>query len=144
MTDNEKNNGRQGAVQLRVRYAECDPMGLLHHAKYLEYLELARTELLRVAGPSYRELEEAGVFFVVAKLDIRYKAPIRYDDLVTVRTRVERTTRTRVDHAYDLYVNGTLCTEAHSTLACVGRDGRPILMPENLWPQEQSDAPPAT
>lgn len=123
----------QSVVQIRVRYAECDPMGLLHHAKYFEYLELSRTELLRSSGVSYRELEERGVFFVVARLEIRYKAPIRYDDVVEITTRVERITRTRVDHSYRMAVEGRLCTEATSTLACVDRTGRPILMPENLW-----------
>jgi acyl-CoA thioester hydrolase len=121
-------------VELRVRYAECDAFGYLHHAKYFEYFELARTELLRHQGARYRDLEERGVFFVVAKIECRYKAPIRYDDLVTIRTRVERKTRTRVDHVYEVYVDGRLVSEASSTLACVGRDGRPILMPEELWP----------
>ena len=88
-------------IQVRVRYAECDPMGLLHHAKYFEYLELSRTELLRASGISYRELEARGVFFVVAKLEIRYKAPIRYDDEVTIHTQVERITRTRVSVKFE-------------------------------------------
>jgi acyl-CoA thioester hydrolase len=111
-------------------------MGLLHHAKYLEYLELARTELLRAQGMSYRECEARGVFFVVARLEIRYQAPIRYDDLITIETMVERITRTRVDHAYRLFVKGILCTEANSTLACVNTAGKPILMPDNLWPSD--------
>jgi acyl-CoA thioester hydrolase len=126
----------QSTIELRVRYAECDPMGLLHHAKYLEYLELARTELLRAQGMSYRECEARGVFFVVARLEIRYQAPIRYDDLITIETKVERITRTRVDHAYRLFVKGILCTEANSTLACVNTAGKPILMPDNLWPSD--------
>lgn len=130
------NPNDKSEVQLRVRYAECDPMGYLHHAKYFEYLELSRTELLRASGISYRELEEQGVFFVVAKLEIRYKAPIRYDDIVTLTTKVDRITRTRVDHSYRMSVGKTLCTEATSTLACVNKQGRPILMPENLWPAE--------
>jgi len=122
-------------VDVRVRYAECDPGGYLHHAKYFEYLELSRTELLRASGVSYRELESQGFLFVVAKLEIRYKAPIRYDDVVKIHTTVERITRTRVDHSYRMFVDGVLCTEATSTLACVSAtDGRPTLMPENLWP----------
>ncbi|HRX85298.1 MAG TPA: thioesterase family protein [Phycisphaerae bacterium] len=132
----------QSEVQVRVRYAECDPMGLLHHAKYFEYLELSRTELLRASGVSYRELEARGVFFVVAKLEIRYKAPIRYDDVVIIHTRVERITRTRVDHSYRMLVNGVVCTEASSTLACVDTSGRPILMPENLWPDDPTEPRP--
>jgi len=121
-------------VQVRVRYSECDAFGYLHHARYFEYLELARTELLRAQGRRYRDLEQQGVFFVVARIECRYKAPLRYDDLVTIRTRVVRTTRTRVDHEYEILVDGRVVSEASSTLACVARNGRPTLMPDNLWP----------
>jgi acyl-CoA thioester hydrolase len=131
-----KPHASQSEVQIRVRYAECDAMGLLHHAKYLEYLEVSRTELLRASGISYREMESQGFFFVVAKLEIRYKAPIRYDDVVTIHTQVERITRTRVDHSYRITCNGVLRTEATSTLACVNREGRPTLMPDHLWPED--------
>ncbi|HEY3245021.1 MAG TPA: thioesterase family protein, partial [Phycisphaerae bacterium] len=93
-------------VQIRVRYAECDAMGVLHHARYFEYFEESRTELLRRNGFRYRDLESQGVFFVVYKLACRYHAPIRYDDVVTVVTRVERVTRTRVDHSYTILRDG--------------------------------------
>jgi acyl-CoA thioester hydrolase len=120
-------------IPVRVRYAECDSFGLLHHARYFEYFEMARTELLRSRGIRYRDLEAQGVFFVVTRIECRYRAPVRYDDLVTIRTRVVRKTRTRVDHTYEMHVDGRLVTEAASTLACVGRDGRPALMPEAMW-----------
>lgn len=129
-----KPHAKQSQVHIRVRYAECDAMGLLHHARYLEYLEVSRTDLLRASGITYRELEARGVFFVVAKMSIRFIAPIRYDDVVTVRTQVERITRTRVDHSYRIINNGVVATEATSTLACVNGQGRPILMPSDLWP----------
>ncbi len=122
-------------VQIRVRYAECDAMGLLHHAKYFEYLEVSRTELLRASGVSYRQMEAEGFFFVVAKISIRYRAPIRYDDVVTILTQVDRVSRTRVDHSYKIINNGVLATEATSTLACVDRAGKPTLMPAHLWPE---------
>ena len=129
-----KPHARQSEVQIRVRYAECDAMGLLHHSRYLEYMEISRTDLLRASGVSYKELEARGVFFVVAKLEIRYKARIGYDDVVTVRTQVDRITRTRVDHSYQIINNGVTATEATSTLACVNKEGKPILMPDDLWP----------
>lgn len=124
----------QTDVELRVRYAECDAMGYLYHGRYFEYFEVARTELLRQNGYRYRDLESQGIFFVVAKLECRFKRPIRYDDVVTVRAVVTRTTRTRVEHRYEVLREAVVCCEASSTLACVGRDGRPILMPEKLWP----------
>ncbi|MGD2111671.1 MAG: thioesterase family protein [Phycisphaerae bacterium] len=131
-----KRTGQPGdtcGVEFRVRYAECDAMGYLHHAKYWEYFEHARTELLRQLGVRYRDLEADGVFFVVYKAACKYLLPIRYDDVVTVRVTVERITRTRVDHSYVITRDGQQACEASSTLACVGRNGRPRLMPEALW-----------
>src|SRR6478672_11558947 len=62
-----------GEVQIRVRYAETDRMGLLHHANYLIYFEQARTELLRDQGRSYKDLEDAGFLLVLTKIEVRYK-----------------------------------------------------------------------
>ena len=125
--------GDRCSVEFRVRYAECDPMGYLHHAKYWEYFEHVRTELLRQNGVRYRDLEVDGVLFVVYKAACKYILPIRYDDLVTVTVQVARITRTRVDHTYVVDHEGKLACEASTTLACVGRDGRPVLMPDSLW-----------
>lgn len=119
-------------VDLRVRYAETDAFGYLHHAKYWEYFEVSRTELLRQNGVRYRDLEEEGFFFVVAKCDCRYLMPARYDDLLTVTTITERITRGRIDHRYEVRRDGDLICEAHTTLVCVGRDGKPIPMPDYL------------
>jgi acyl-CoA thioester hydrolase len=119
--------------QIRVRYAECDAMGYLHHAKYAEYLEEARTAALREQGVRYRDLEAEGVFYVVAKLSCRFMRAIHYDDVVTVRTSIERFTRTRIDHKYELLCDGRVTSEAQTTLACVGRDGRPMAMPDRIW-----------
>lgn len=125
--------GQFHCVEFRVRYAECDCMGYLHHSKYWEYFEHVRTELLRTNGFRYRDLEEQGVLFVVYKAACKYILPIRYDDLVRVTAVVTRITRTRVDHAYRVEKERALACEATTTLACVGRDGRPILMPDALW-----------
>ena len=125
--------GDRCSVEFRVRYAECDPMGYLHHAKYWEYFEHVRTELLRQNGFRYRDLETEDVLFVVYKAACKYLLPIRYDDLITVTAQVARITRTRVDHTYVVEVNDQRACEASTTLACVGRDGQLRLMPEALW-----------
>ena len=125
--------GDRCSVEFRVRYAECDPMGYLHHAKYWEYFEHVRTELLRQNGVRYRDLEADGILFVVYKTACKYILPIRYDDLVTVRVQVARITRTRVDYTYVVELDGQRMCEASTTLACVGRDGRPRMMPDTLW-----------
>ncbi len=75
----------QTDMTVRVRYAECDPQNVVHHASYPVWLEMARTELLREQGVVYRELEASGVMFVVARLSVRYRRPARYDDTLTVR-----------------------------------------------------------
>jgi acyl-CoA thioester hydrolase len=143
MSVNESRLGSVGSrcsVEFRVRYAECDAMGYLHHARYWEYFETARTEFLRQNGFRYRDLEREGVLFVVYKAACRYILPIRYDDLVSVTVMVERITRTRVDHSYKVTREGELTCEASTTLACVSRDGRPRLMPDSLWSSASSGA----
>ena len=119
-------------IKIRVRYAECDPMGVLHHSKYFEYFEMARTELLRQAGVRYRDLEDRGVLFVVAKVECRFKRPARYDDDLVLKVAITRMTRARIDHAYELYRDGLLLCEASTVLACVDREGRVIPIPDDI------------
>lgn len=119
-------------IEIRVRYAECDPMGVLHHARYFEYFEMARTELLRRTGVRYRDLEERGCLFVVAKLECRFRKPARYDDLLKLKVEITRMTRARIDHRYELYRDGVLLCEASSVLACVDRDGRVMPIPDEI------------
>lgn len=121
-----------GEVAIRVRYAETDRMGLLHHANYLVYFEQGRTELLRTLGMSYRDLEDQGFLLVLTKVEVRYRSPARYDDLLTLRTIVERTTAVRIDHRYEVLRDGTLLTEGKTTLACIDREGRVQALPERL------------
>src|SRR5213078_1816093 len=109
-----------------------DRMGLLHHANYLVYFEQGRIELLRSRGLAYKDFEDQGYLLVLTKIEVRYRSPARYDDLLTLRTTVERTTAVRIDHRYELGCDGRLVAEATSTLACVDRDGRPQALPDYL------------
>jgi acyl-CoA thioester hydrolase len=118
-----------GEIQVRVRYAETDRMGLLHHANYLVYFEQARTELLRDCQASYKELEDQGFFLVVAKAEVKFKSPAHYDDVLTIRTTVTRTSPVRLEHKYEVTRDGTPIAEGLTTLACVGRDGKLREMP---------------
>ena len=121
-----------GEITIRVRYAETDRMGLLHHANYLVYFEQGRVELLRALGRSYKDLEDQGYLMVLTKIEVRYRRPVRYDDVVTVRTSVVRTTAVRIDHRYEVLRDGLLVAEGASTLACVDREGNPQALPECL------------
>ncbi len=119
-------------IQIRVRYAETDAMGYLHHANYFVYFEQGRTELLRASGLSYREMEARGYYYVVARIECRFRAPAHYDEILTLTTTTERLSPVRVDHSYRLTREGKLLAEASSTLVCVGRDGRPRPLPDDL------------
>lgn len=119
-------------IQIRVRYAETDRMGLLHHANYLVYFEMGRTELLRERGLSYRDMEDQGFLLVITKVEVRYRSPARYDDLLTLRTTASRTTNVKIVHQYELLRDGVLLTEGETTLGCVDRQGRVQMLPEIL------------
>lgn len=119
-------------VQVRVRYAETDRMGLLHHANYIIYFEMARTELLRRRGVSYREIEDSGHLLVIVEVGCKFKRPAYYDDLLTIRTTVSRVTHVKIVHHYQVERDGLLLAEGHSTLACVDREGRPQGLPAVL------------
>lgn len=126
----------EGSLTLRVRYCECDPMGVVHHASYAPWLEMGRTEILRGSGVTYAAMEHAGIFLVIVKLDIRYRSPVKYDDLVEIRTKVSRATRVKIEHEYDVVVieRATAKAEIHSavattTLACVDKDGKVRQLP---------------
>ena len=122
-------------VKVRVRYAETDAMGYLHHSQYFVYFELTRTELLRNNGIRYRDLEERGLFYVVARLECRYRAPARYDDLLTITTTTTRLSPVRIDHEYEVRRDGELLTQANSTLVLVGHNGKPTALPDELYEQ---------
>jgi acyl-CoA thioester hydrolase len=119
-------------TNVRVRYAETDRMGLLHHANYIVYFELARTEMLRSKGVSYREVEDSGHFLVIIDLGCKFKKPAYYDDLLTIRTTVARVTHVKIVHEYQVFRDGELLAEGHSTLACVDREGKPQALPAIL------------
>jgi acyl-CoA thioester hydrolase len=119
-------------MTVRVRYAETDRMGLLHHANYFVFFEMGRTEMLRQKGVSYREIEDAGHYLVIVDIGCKFKRPAYYDDLLTIRTKVERVTHVKIIHGYQILRDELVLAEGHSTLACVDRDGRPQALPENL------------
>jgi acyl-CoA thioester hydrolase len=123
-------------IPIRVRYAETDRMGYLHHATYFVYFEQGRTELLRQQGISYRDIEDQGYMLAVVKLECRFRRPAFFDDLLKLRTTLLRTTAVRVEHKYELFRQSELLCEATSTLACVDADGRLQALPEALQVSE--------
>ena len=130
-------------IPIRVRYPEVDAMGYLHHSRFFQYFEMGRIELLRKLGHAYGDLERQGIFFVVVKVECKFKAPARYDEELLLTTRIARQTHVRIDHAYQLRRGITLLAEATSTIACVGRDGQLQQIPEFLAGHPSQPAPPS-
>ena len=121
---------REHEIEIRVRYSETDSMGYLHHANYFPYFEMGRTELLRASGGNYRDMETQGLFMVVVQAECRFRRPARYDDLLTLKTRVARITPAKLEHEYELRREGELLATAHTTLACVDGAGNVRRIPE--------------
>lgn len=111
-------------LEVRVRYNECDPMGVAHHSAYPVWMEIARTEMLRRKGLSYRDCEERGIFFVVAKLAIRYRRPARYDDALTIRVGMRPSAGIKVEHDYVFLRGKETIASAETTIACVDHNGK--------------------
>ena len=131
-------------LSLRPRYNECDPMGVVHHAAYVPWLEMGRTELLRVGGLSYAQLEAMGVLLAIVDLQVKYKRSARYDDQLELITTVTGGSRVKIVHGYELRLVQPAVPDGHwhgeavtiltatTTLACIDRSGRPQALPDWL------------
>ena len=123
------------------RYAETDKGGVIHHSVYPVWFEMGRTELLRANGLAYKDLEEAGVLFVVARLSIKYRRPAQYDEQLRLETTCSKVTASRVEHTYKLLrCDGVILAEGTSTLACVDAEGKIRRIPEFMYPESQKEA----
>ncbi len=121
--------------QLRVRYADTDQMGYVYYGKYAEYFEVGRVEALRSLGFRYRDLErDSGVMLPVASLEIKYRSPAKYDDLLTVRTRITSLPTRVISFEHEvLGEDGSLLTEGEVKLVFVNtRTGKSVKAPEEL------------
>jgi len=123
------------------RYAETDKGGVVHHSVYPVWFEMGRTELLRANGVAYKDLEQAGVLFVVARLSIKYRRPALYDEELKLETTCSEVTASRVNHTYKLTnCDGVILAEGTTTLACVNSEGKIRRIPEFMYPNLQKEA----
>jgi acyl-CoA thioester hydrolase len=88
--------------KLRVRYQETDQMGVVYHANYLNWFEIGRTELIRELGYSYRDIEAKGLLLPVIEATMKFSKPARYDDLITIYTKVVHFTHVRIEFASEV------------------------------------------
>ncbi len=124
-------------ITIVPRYAETDKAGVVHHSVYPVWFEMGRTELLRANGIAYKDLEEAGVFFVVAELNIKYRRAVFYDEKLQLQTMCTGVTASKVQHSYKLTreANGLVLAEGTSILACVDLNGKIRRIPEFMHPE---------
>jgi len=115
--------------RLRVRFAETDAMGIVHHSRYLPYLEEARVEYLRHLGHPYTELRAEGIDYAVLEAFVQYRQPLRFDDEVTVHLVLGAATRATFQMGYLLTVDGDTRATAVTVHGCVNAQGRPVRMP---------------
>ena len=111
----------------RVTYRMSDQMSYVYYSNYLEFFEMGRTELLRARGLTYRQMESEGYVLPVIHCSCDYLAPARYDDLLEIRTWIDRLTRVRIDFSYEIARQGedkTLCRGV-TRHAFISPDGRP-------------------
>lgn len=115
-----------------VRYAETDQMGVVHHAVYPIWFELARTDFIKVIGLTYSQMEHDGILLPVAELTARYRIPAKYEDELTVETHIEKITPSRIVFGYRIYRDNdpekTVMVEGASIHAWVDRTMRPMNM----------------
>lgn len=121
-------------ILVRVNYSQTDQMGVVYHAHYVVWLDMARTEHLRCAGMSYKELEEQGTRLVVGELRVRYRQPARYDDLVRVRCWVRELASRRVvfGYAVEHAESGRLLATAETAMISVDTGQRPSRLPDRV------------
>jgi acyl-CoA thioester hydrolase len=121
-------------IDIRVRYAETDKMGVVYHANYFVWFEIGRCELLRTIGRSYRELEAEGVGLPVIEAHCEYKSPARYDDALQVKTTGKLLSPARVEFAYEISrpCDGTVNATGRTVHAAIDTNGRPCRLPDYI------------
>ncbi|MFC1743005.1 acyl-CoA thioesterase [Candidatus Riflebacteria bacterium] len=116
--------------QYRVIYADTDMAGVVYHARYLEYLERGRTELLRKSGNSYKKLQEAGVILPVVECQVRFFHSAQYDDLLTINSRIARLHKRGMDFSYLVTREETKIVTGITRHLYLGANGKVLILPD--------------
>jgi YbgC/YbaW family acyl-CoA thioester hydrolase len=139
-------------IHYRIPFSETDAMGIVHHSNHPKYLERGRIEFLRLVGTSYKDLTLQGIHFPVLELQIKYKKPLLFDDIITIETKISFLTKTRLNFSYKIYRGSELIpgsiheSELEAELLCVAESfhcsvnekGRPIEMNTNILKKLES------
>lgn len=134
---NESPNSPSATVTVEVRYAETDQMGVVHHAVYPVWFELARTHLCRQTGSSYAEIETTGYFLLVTRLSVDYRKSARYPDEVAITCRLRRFASRGLHFGYEVRAlrkpdNELLARGVTEHVWVEIATGKPCRIPEHL------------
>jgi acyl-CoA thioester hydrolase len=114
-------------TKVRVRYGETDRMGYLYYGHYAEYFEVGRTEMLRSLGFTYKAMEDEGIILPVRSMNINYKNPAQYDDLLTVKTYLKSFPEVKLEFLYEIFnENGLLLCSGETVLVFVDAAAKKI------------------
>ncbi|MFV8226631.1 acyl-CoA thioesterase [Christiangramia aquimixticola] len=119
---------------IKVRYAETDQMGVVHHGNYPQYLEIGRLSWLDSLGISYKSMEEQGIMLPVFELNLKYHKPITFDENIRLETRLREKPNVKIIFDYSLYnEQDELVTTAYSVLVFMDSKSRkPIRCPKYI------------
>ncbi len=119
---------------VRVRYAETDQMGVAYYANYLVWFEVGRSEFCRKRGFSYADLEASGYKLVVTNVHCRYRNSARYDETVTIRTRLKKLNKRMITFDYQIFRRdgNEMIAEGETDHLSVGSNGKPKILPEEF------------
>ena len=123
-----------GEIKLRVRYSDTDQMGYVYYGRYASFYEIARVELFRSLGFSYKKLEEEGIGMPVIDMETKYVLPIKYDEQIKINTSIENLPSSRISFKYEVYnQNNELANTANTTLTFINLiNKKPVRMPAEL------------
>jgi acyl-CoA thioester hydrolase len=121
-----------GYLEKKIYYHDTDCGGVVYYANYLKYLEEARTEFLSLRGIDLKSLSERGIFFVVARVEIDYKSPARYQDTIRIFTGIEKVRPVALQFSQEILKDNAPVAESKTTLVCIGRDFKPMPLPEEI------------
>ncbi len=121
-------------MEIRVYFEDTDCGGVVYHANYLRYFERARTEYFRLRGIEFDEFYKAGILFAVARTDLTFHAPARYNDLLQIEIQITAFRNASINfyHQVRSVQSGPVLTEGNVTLVCVGGSGKAQRLPEKL------------
>lgn len=118
--------------EIRITYRDTDQMGMVYYANYLVFFEMGRTELFRQLGMTYKSLEEKQMYFPVIHAECNYHAPAKYDDLITIETKISEVKNASIIFSYEIKCCEKLLVSGSTKHPLVDKSFKPVRMPKEL------------